>query len=176
MSDRRFVIGEQVQSRTRPEYKGRVVDIDDHVPPTLYVVHFGDHIFQYEEHQLASYSSIEEEAAGRLVHCGLVIAALLSTIQRKEPMRTTSSVTDTDFPFEDDSVAFVYVPADASTTKDGRGFEHASTAAKKGALLDGAIEDHANGMPGNLLAIWPGKTRSDVFLVDDLDAAAEALA
>lgn len=91
-------------------------------------------------------------------------------------MRQTSDVTDTEFPFAEDTVAFIYVPKDASTTKDGRGFEHASTLNKKRELLEGVMEDQTAGLDGSLLAVWPGATRSDVFLVDDLDAALAAFA
>jgi len=103
-------------------------------------------------------------------------------------MRTTSSVGDTDFPFTDDAVAFVFVyngfSATALTESDSeRGFSHASTRDKKLKLLENAKEcEEQHGLYGqaegccSLLAVWPGATRSDVFLVDDLDAALEAFA
>jgi len=89
-------------------------------------------------------------------------------------MRATSSVKDANFPYAEDTVAFILVPDDESSfaTKDGRGFEHASTFDKKRDLLLGA---QCN--PGlTVLAVWPGETRSDVFEVDDIDAALEAFA
>jgi hypothetical protein len=89
-------------------------------------------------------------------------------------MRCTSEVTDAEFPFAEDTTAFILVfpwDAGAEETKDCRGFEHASTATKKLELVERAIN-----YPGNcsLLAVWPGATRSDVFLVDDLEVAARA--
>jgi hypothetical protein len=92
-------------------------------------------------------------------------------------MRTTSSVKDADFPYAEDSTAFVLVisePALIGGTKDGRGFEHASTFDKKRALVEQAQTIGETGC--SLLAVWPGATRSDVFHVDDLDAALEAFA
>lgn len=91
-------------------------------------------------------------------------------------MRKTSDVRDTTFPFTDDRVAFIAVldpsPTYAYGTKDGRGFEPASTYSKKEELL----EQVASAEPGSwhLLAVWPGKARSDVFLVDDLEEAKTA--
>jgi hypothetical protein len=92
-------------------------------------------------------------------------------------MRTTSQVRNTEFPFASDLVAFVLVVNDGETdTTESRGFEHASTAPKKKALVEQAIALSENPeSTAALLAVWPGKSRSDVFLVDDLDAALEAL-
>jgi hypothetical protein len=100
-------------------------------------------------------------------------------------MRTTSKVTNTEFPFADDRVAFVFVYngyfATAPSENDSaRGFSHASTRDKKLGLLQNAKECEQFGMYGegsgkcSLLAVWPGGTRSDVFLVDDLDEALAA--
>lgn len=89
-------------------------------------------------------------------------------------MRRTSEVTDTTFPFAEDTVAFILVlPWDsgAEETKDNRGFEHASTFDKKRELVEFAFEYQGS---YSLLAVWPGATRSDVFLVDDLDEALAA--
>lgn len=91
-------------------------------------------------------------------------------------MRTTSSVKDTDFPFADDLVPFIAVIRDDAEEvegKEGRGFEHASTHTKKRELVEFARQHEGE---VTLLAIWPGATRSDVFEVDDLDAALEAFA
>lgn len=91
-------------------------------------------------------------------------------------MRKTSDVRDAAFPFTDDRVAFIAVlmstPAYAYGTKDGRGFEHASSEAKKREVLELVCDSE----PGSwtLLAVWPGKTRSDVFEVDDLEEARRA--
>lgn len=93
-------------------------------------------------------------------------------------MRKTSDVTDTEFPFDDDRVPFILVvsePGLISTTKDGRGFEHASHPDKKRELLQVAQTMEADGAASCLLAVWPGASRSDVFHVDDLDQAMEAL-
>lgn len=97
-------------------------------------------------------------------------------------MRQTSEVTDTDFPFAEDIVAFILVYAGDDLrpeTKDGRGFEHASTESKKRDLLGEAItirDEGGHEGEVSLLAVWPGAQRSDVFLVDDLDEALGAFA
>lgn len=90
-------------------------------------------------------------------------------------MRTTSSVTNTDFPFTDDHVPFILVLGEnPNETKDGRGFEHASTLDKKRELLVAAKEFEDRGYHPVVLAPWPGAQRTDVFHVDDLDEALAA--
>lgn len=92
-------------------------------------------------------------------------------------MRQTSEVNDTDFPFAEDSTAFILVvPGDGQSeeTKDARGFEHASTYDKKRELVDFAMRLRDRSAPFALLAVWPGANRSDVFLVDDLGEALAA--
>lgn len=91
-------------------------------------------------------------------------------------MRTTSSVTNTAFPFTDDRVPFILVVgANASApferTKDGRGFEHASHREKKHQLLEFAQQLNDEGVPVTVLAAWPGKDRTDMFEIDDLHEA-----
>lgn len=90
-------------------------------------------------------------------------------------MRTTSSVTDTEFPFADDRVPFILVLPNAGP--EHRGFEHASHHDKKKALVEQAMQGEAQGgaeVYPSLLAIWPGGTRSDVFHVDNLSEALAA--
>lgn len=89
-------------------------------------------------------------------------------------MRQTSDVTDTEFPFADDTVPFILVFADGDQGKDGRGFEHASTVDKKRDLLVDAIEYGKQALEVHVLAAWPGATRTDVFEIDDLDEALAA--
>lgn len=96
-------------------------------------------------------------------------------------MRTTSSTKDVQFPFADDRVAFILVHNGVEFPDDAaRGFGHASTWEKKLGLLEVASEAARDGEYGaqdggcSLLAVWPGSTRSDVFLVDDLDQARAA--
>ena len=96
-------------------------------------------------------------------------------------MRTTSSVTNTEFPFAEDKVPFILVVTGdnivGSFTKDARGFEHASTHDKKQALVERAIElSQYEGGGCTLLAAWPGAHRTDVFEVDDLNEALAAFA
>jgi hypothetical protein len=94
-------------------------------------------------------------------------------------MRKTSDVTDVGFPFTDDRVPFILIVTGDNLvdghTKDGRGFEHASTFDKKRALIEQAIQ--LSGVEGgdcSLLAAWPGAKRTDVFLVDNYDEALAA--
>jgi hypothetical protein len=95
-------------------------------------------------------------------------------------MRKTSDVTDTPFPFGSQAVPFILVVTGDhyvdGHTKDARGFEHASTHDKKLALVCKAQDLQETGAVCSLLAVWPGRNRSDVFLVDDLDLAIAALA
>lgn len=97
-------------------------------------------------------------------------------------MRTTSQVNDRSFPFARRDVPFVLVVGerartapDNPLTKDGRGFEHASAHDQKYALIRRAQDLQEAGVECSLLAMWPGKTRSDVFLVDDLSMALAAM-
>lgn len=99
-------------------------------------------------------------------------------------MRKTSDVTDTEFPFAEDSTPFILLYNGAPALRDedqGRGFSHASTYDKKYALLEQAIILESEGSYGqevgkaSLLAVWPGARRSDVFFIDDLAAAKEGL-
>lgn len=93
-------------------------------------------------------------------------------------MRTTSQVNDRSFPFARRDVPFILVVAGSrgeDETKDGRGFEHASAHDQKYKLICRAQDLQAAGVECSLLAVWPGKTRSDVFLVDDLSMALAAM-
>ena len=90
-------------------------------------------------------------------------------------MRCTSEVNDVSFPYADDRVPFILVATGITDeTKDGRGFEHASTAKKKIELLEEAKGFEDRGYPVVVLASWPGAKRTDVFHVDDLDEALAA--
>jgi hypothetical protein len=89
-------------------------------------------------------------------------------------MRKTSDVRDTTFPFTADTTAFILVVTEHEG--DHRGFEHASTFEKKRALVEHAIRREEDGYGSTLLAVWPGKTRSDVFHVDNLEEALHAFA
>lgn len=87
--------------------------------------------------------------------------------------RRTSEVTDTQFPFAPDTTAFVLVVSEHEG--DHRGYEHASTRDKKLRLIRQAKQLGDDGYACTLLAIWPGEKHSDVFEVDDLDAALSAM-
>lgn len=89
-------------------------------------------------------------------------------------MRCTSEVTDTEFPFAEDTTALILVYTEGGGGKEGRGFDHASTFDKKGELVVEAIKLARVATEAHLLAVWPGATRSDVFLIDDLDEALAA--
>jgi hypothetical protein len=89
--------------------------------------------------------------------------------------RKTSEVTDTRFPFASNTTAFILVvsepDADRELTVEGRGYSHASTHDKKYELIRRAQDLQGRGFACTLLAVWPGKKRSDVFEVDDLSNA-----
>lgn len=95
-------------------------------------------------------------------------------------MRRTSEVTDTTFPFAEDTTAFILIVTGDhfvdGHTQNSRGFEHASTFDKKLTLVEQAINLAEQNARVSLLAVWPGAKRSDVFLVDDLDQALATLA
>lgn len=101
--------------------------------------------------------------------------------------RTTSQVTDTEFPFAEDTTPFVLV----LNVKDGerlgfaasfvakkdldRGYATAWTAERKRELAMLAADLLGRSVECSLLAVWPGVKQSHVFLVDDLDQALAAL-
>jgi hypothetical protein len=102
-------------------------------------------------------------------------------------VRQTSEVTDTRFPFAEDSTPFILVlniddekestapavqPIDEKTY--ARGFSHAWTVEKKVELVELAKALSGEGIECSLLACWPGG-HTDTFLVDDLDEALAAL-
>lgn len=99
--------------------------------------------------------------------------------------RKTSDVTDTQFPFDEDTTPFILVfnvidrenPAlIAIDEKDwDRGYAAAWTLDKKGDLVALATDLQQAGVGCTLLATWPGATATHVFEVDDLAEARDSL-
>lgn len=101
--------------------------------------------------------------------------------------RKTSDVTDTQFPFDEDTVPFILVFNSTDEQRDEldvqgveakdaeRGYATAWTALSKHNLVNLATELNEAGVGCSLLAVWPGAKQSHVFLVDDLDEARVAL-
>lgn len=99
--------------------------------------------------------------------------------------RKTSDVTDTQFPFDEDTTPFILVlnvverdnpAAIAINEKDwDRGYAAAWTLDKKGDLVALATDLQEAGIACTLLAAWPGAQATHVFEVDDLDEARDAL-
>lgn len=103
--------------------------------------------------------------------------------------RKTSEVTDTAFPFAEDTTPFILVlnATDAQTSlglvegvadKDWeRGYATAWSYNKKLEMVEAAIRLRGAEDPVEcwLLAVWPGERASHVFLVDDLGEARDAL-
>jgi hypothetical protein len=75
------------------------------------------------------------------------------------------------YPYADDRVPFIAIattPIDAA----GSGMNWANTVEEKASLIAAAEADETV----SILSIWPGKVRSDVFIVDDLGEASAVLA
>lgn len=101
--------------------------------------------------------------------------------------RKTSDVTDTQFPFDEDTVPFILVFNFAENQHDPertglvsekdylRGYAAAWTFDKKGELVKVASELKDHGLDCTLLAAWPGAQATHVFEVDDLGEATDAL-
>jgi hypothetical protein len=101
--------------------------------------------------------------------------------------RKTSDVTDTEFPFVEDTVPFILVfnletsqaasPAVAALGDKelNRGYAAAWTGEKKYDLVLLATDLQEAGITCTLLATWPGATATHVFEVDDLNEARDAL-
>lgn len=101
--------------------------------------------------------------------------------------RKTSDVTDTQFPFDEDTTPFILVfnsghmdaedPTLAGVEdKDyERGYAAAWTADKKYDLVILATDLKDAGVSCTLLATWPGAESTHVFEVDDLNEARDAL-
>lgn len=99
--------------------------------------------------------------------------------------RKTSDVTDTEFPFAEDTTPFILVFNCTEWTEDleagiaekdvDRGYASAWTASKKYDLVLLASDLRDAGVPCTLLATWPGAKATHVFDVDDLDEARDAL-
>ena len=101
--------------------------------------------------------------------------------------RKTSDVTDTEFPFAEDTVPFILVVNDGGRIEEAnaeglsdkdheRGYAAAWTADKKYDLVLLAQDLQDGGVPCTLLATWPGAKATHVFEVDDLAEARDALA
>jgi len=93
--------------------------------------------------------------------------------------RKTSRIIGTTFPFDEDTAPFILVVTGDNVVDrhtDSRGFKHANTIDQKRELIGEAQAlAGVDGGDCTLLAVWPGRTRSDVFEVDDLDQALDAL-
>ena len=101
--------------------------------------------------------------------------------------RKTSDVTDTQFPFDEDTTPFILVfNIDNSASGDviariedkdfHRGYAAAWTLDKKRDLVELAGDLEQIGVNCTLLATWPGAESTHVFEVDDLNEARGALA
>lgn len=102
-------------------------------------------------------------------------------------MRKTSEVTDTEFPFTEDTTPFVLVlnttdqqcslgAVEGVKDKDyERGYAAAWTLDKKRELVEAAIRLSSEDVNCTLLATWPGGAATHVFEIDDLGEARGAL-
>lgn len=71
-------------------------------------------------------------------------------------MRKVSEVTNIPFPFNDSTCCPIYISKDGSFHQIYKGKElEYYNSAKEGS--------------GNIIIVWPGKYRSDAFLVDDIE-------
>jgi hypothetical protein len=74
-----------------------------------------------------------------------------------------------EFPYADPRAPFILI-AGTEIDAEGDGMNWAYEPEEKLALVEAA-----RGTTAELLTVWPGKTRSDVFFMDDLDEAESVL-
>ena len=97
-------------------------------------------------------------------HVAPLLPSPLEDRPRGVPFRRASAVTNTAFPYADPTVTFITIEGKEREFL----LQHQSIDSKRVALED-ATSDTV------VLAVWPGRTRSDVFWVDDLNTALEAV-
>lgn len=85
----------------------------------------------------------------------------------RKPRKTSDSRGE--FPYADPRVPIILI-AGTEIDAEGDGMNWAYEVPEKLALIEAARQTTAE-----LLTIWPGKTRTDVFFIDDLDAAESVL-
>lgn len=85
----------------------------------------------------------------------------------KKPRKTSDSAGE--YPFADPRVPIILI-AGTEIDAEGDGMNWASSIEDKLALVEMAKTTTAE-----LITVWPGRTRSDVFFIDDLDAAEAVL-
>lgn len=85
----------------------------------------------------------------------------------RKPRKTSDSAGE--FPYADPRVPIILI-AGTEIDAEGDGMNWASSVEDKLALIEAAKETTAE-----LISVWPGRTRSDVFFIDDLDAAESVL-
>ena len=85
--------------------------------------------------------------------------------------RKPRKVTDSrgEFPYADPRVPLILI-AGTEIDAEGDGMNWAFEIGEKLALVEAAKSTTAE-----LISVWPGKTRSDVFFIDDLDEAEAVL-
>lgn len=85
----------------------------------------------------------------------------------RKPRKTSDSAGE--FPFADPRVPIILI-AGTEIDAEGDGMAYAQTVEDKLQLVEMARKTTAE-----LISVWPGRTRSDVFFIDDLDAAEAVL-
>ncbi len=92
---------------------------------------------------------------------------MTETSSHRKPRKVSDS--HGEFPFADPRVPLILI-AGTEIDAEGDGMTWAQTVEDKLQLVEMAKKTTAE-----LISVWPGKTRSDVFFIDDLDEAESVL-
>lgn len=93
----------------------------------------------------------------------------MGSVRHRKPRKTSDA--GGGFPYADARVPFILISGeDGGIDADGDGMNWGCSPETKLGLIE-----VARSTTGELLTVWPGKGRSDVFIIDDLDGAEAAL-
>jgi hypothetical protein len=90
------------------------------------------------------------------------------SVRQRKPRKTTDGRGS--FPYADPRVPFILIAGGEEIDAEGTGMNWGCSVETKLGLVQLAEETTAE-----ILTVWPGKTRSDVFIIDDLAEARAAL-
>lgn len=90
------------------------------------------------------------------------------SVRHRKPRKTSDA--GGGFPYADPRVPFILIAGGEEIDADGSGMNWGCSPESKLGLVEAAKNTTAE-----LLTVWPGKSRSDVFIINDLDEAEAAL-
>lgn len=89
-------------------------------------------------------------------------------VRHRKPRKATDGRGS--FPYADPRVPFILIAGGEEIDVEGTGMNWGCSLETKLGLVEAAKNTTAE-----LLTVWPGKSRSDVFIINDLDEAEAAL-